>query len=332
MEKQIYKFDLDLRDSHGGVCINVSRGDTHRRLVIGFHQDGRPYPLPSGCRAVLFGKKADGTLLYNDCLLEGNSVIYDMTSQTTAEAGLLECSVRIYDSEDMGILTSPIFEVRVLDSAEDDSAVESGSEFTALSKAIFDTHTLMDATEEVRASTLAIKEEVEAKLQNGDFVGPKGDKGDKGDVGGLENCTPKTPTMTNPVGVDKNGQLWSEGIPDTYLTEDDIGQSVASLGDDGIVPKTQLPFIPASSKSLDATLSASGWSTTSPYTQRVSVAGVTPTGNGYIGLSVTATPEQRRVAREGIISVYAQNEGSITVVADGYRPGVDIPVTVVILG
>ncbi len=332
MEKQIYKFDLDLRDTHGGVCLNVSRGDTHRRLVIGFHQDGRPYPLPLGCRAVFFGKKADGTLLYNDCLLEGNSVIYDMTSQTTAEAGVLECSVRIYDSEDMGILTSPIFEVRVLDSAEEDSAIESGSEFTALSKAIFDTHALIDATEEVRSSTLAVKEEVEAKLQNGDFVGAKGDKGDKGDVGGVGNCVAKTDTMTQPVGVDKNGQLWSEGIPETYLTEEDLGQSVASLGEDGIVLSSQLPHIPPSSKSLDVILSSSGWSATAPYTQTLSVDGVTSESNGYVGLSFAATAEQRRVAREGIISVYAQNEDSITVVADGYLPKVDIPVTVVILG
>ncbi len=332
MEKQIYKFDLDLRDAHGGVCINVSRGDTHRRLVIGFHQDGRPYPLPSGCRAVLLGKKADGTLLYNDCPLEGNTVIYDMTSQTTAEAGLLECSVRIYDSEDMGILTSPIFEVRVLECPNEDSAIESGDQFTALSRAIFDTHALMDATEEVRSSTLAIKEEVEEKLQNGDFIGPKGDKGDKGDTGSVGNCVPKTSTMTQPVGVDKNGQLWSEGIPETYLTEAHIGQSVASLGEDGLVPSAQLPFIPASSKSLDITLPAAGWSATAPYTQTLTATGVRADSNGLIGVASTASAEQRRAAREGIISLSSQMDGQITVVADGYKPAVDIPVTLVILG
>ncbi len=332
MEKQIYKFDLDLRDTHGGVCINVSRGDTHRRLVIGFHQDGRPYPLPEGCRAVFLGKKADGTVLYNHCPIEGNTLIYDMTSQTTAEVGVLECSVRIYDAEDMGVLTSPVFDVRVLESPNEDSAVESSDQFTALSKAIFDTHALIDATEEVRSSTLAVKEEVEEKLQNGDFVGPKGDKGDKGDTGGIENCVPKTSTMTQPVGVDSNGQLWSEAIPETYLTEADLGQSVASLGEDGLVPKSQLPFIPSSSKSLDITLPAAGWSSTAPYTQTLAAEGVTANSNGLFGLSPTATAEQRRVAREGIISLSAQSEGQITVVADGYKPTADIPVTLVILG
>ena len=77
-----------------------------------------------------------------------------------------------------------------------------------------------------------------------------------------------------------------------------------------------------------ATLSASAWS---GETQTLSVPDVKITSNGIVGLSITCTKEQRKQARSACLSIIEQSEGTITIVADGVIPTVDIPLSITIL-
>lgn len=87
------------------------------------------------------------------------------------------------------------------------------------------------------------------------------------------------------------------------------------------------------SRSVYATLVASAWTgTASPYTQSVSVEGIYFYTNGDIGLDQDATAEQRAAAREAMLCITGQGNGSITVTADGAKPTVDIPIAITILG
>lgn len=69
-----------------------------------------------------------------------------------------------------------------------------------------------------------------------------------------------------------------------------------------------------------------------PYTQVISVEGMTATSNGTIALSQSATAEQRNAARAALLAIAGQTDGSLTIAADGDLPTVDIPVTVVLIG
>ena len=77
-----------------------------------------------------------------------------------------------------------------------------------------------------------------------------------------------------------------------------------------------------------ATLSASAWS---GETQTISVPDVKITSNGIVGLSITCTKEQRKQARSACLSIIEQRDGTITIVADGVVPTVNIPLSITIL-
>ncbi|MEL4862183.1 hypothetical protein AAEU42_13120 [Pseudoflavonifractor phocaeensis] len=86
------------------------------------------------------------------------------------------------------------------------------------------------------------------------------------------------------------------------------------------------------SQSVNVTLTAAGWSGSGPFTQTVSVSGLSADKNGSIGLAQSATAEQRAAARDAMISITGQTDGSLIVTADGEKPTVNLPAIVTLLG
>ena len=77
------------------------------------------------------------------------------------------------------------------------------------------------------------------------------------------------------------------------------------------------------------TLTAAGWTgAAAPYAQTVAVAGLLANSYGDIGPANSATAAQRAAYRSALIAVTAQADGSVTLVADGDKPAVDIPAVV----
>lgn len=77
------------------------------------------------------------------------------------------------------------------------------------------------------------------------------------------------------------------------------------------------------------TLTAAGWTgAAAPYAQTVAVAGLLANSYGDIGPANSATAAQRAAYRAALIAVTAQADGSVTLVADGDKPAVDIPAVV----
>lgn len=88
-----------------------------------------------------------------------------------------------------------------------------------------------------------------------------------------------------------------------------------------------------SSVAVNATLLASAWAgVEAPYTQVITVAGLTASQNGTISIAHNATAEQREIAREAMLSVIGQEAGKLTIAADGEMPELDIPVYIILLG
>lgn len=81
------------------------------------------------------------------------------------------------------------------------------------------------------------------------------------------------------------------------------------------------------------TLSASGWTgTDAPYTQTISVAGVTTTSANEILPGAEITADQLEALQTANIQDGGQAEGSLTLLAYGDKPDIDLPVRVIVRG
>ncbi len=87
------------------------------------------------------------------------------------------------------------------------------------------------------------------------------------------------------------------------------------------------------SEDVQGVLLAAAWEgTEAPYTQELAVDGLLNAQNGNISIGQSATPVQRKAARDAILSVTGQSDGKLVITADGDKPRVDIPVVTVLLG
>ncbi len=89
----------------------------------------------------------------------------------------------------------------------------------------------------------------------------------------------------------------------------------------------------AATQEITGTLTAAGWTGASaPYTQTITMDGVLAASKGKLSLAQGATVEQRKAARKAKIDVSAQADGTVTVIADGEKPAIDLPVVLHIWG
>lgn len=112
------------------------------------------------------------------------------------------------------------------------------------------------------------------------------------------------------------------------LTENSVGKVLTACAFDGNVYADWVePSSGSSLTELTGIAYASGWSG-SPLTNTVTVTGLPAGVSGFVGLSDDATETQRTDARNANLSPIDQGEGSVTLVADGQAPTVDLPILI----
>ena len=130
-----HKITLDVHKPVSTTSICVKKGDTAHRLLINLAEGGYPYHIAEGCTAVFSAVKSDGKTIFNNCTIDGDVIIYDMTDQTTSATGIVNCEIQIYGAGG-DLLTSATFYIIVDDRASTGSGVVSSDEFTLLTAMI----------------------------------------------------------------------------------------------------------------------------------------------------------------------------------------------------
>jgi hypothetical protein len=91
--------------------------------------------------------------------------------------------------------------------------------------------------------------------------------------------------------------------------------------------------VDAGNSVVSATLSSGSWSgSTAPYSQAVTVNGVTASNNCIVSVAQGASAAQYEAASEAQMLPYSQSANTITIYAYGDKPTVNIPISVLILG
>ena len=246
LSKMVTNITMEMSGDIKKYMVSAVQGDRATRCVlVKLVNNGEPYMIPDGARAIVNIKKPDGKFVYNKCTYSGNEVTIDLTSQALAASGTAYCNVEIRTADDTQIITSATFEIEIEMTQRSDSAIESSNEFTAIEvkvndliEKISDTNsaavkaekerqqneesraaaekerqqTAKDATEKANmagSTAEKIAKEVEEKLKNGELKGEKGDKGDTGEKGatGESGVTMPANGMIALSG-DENGNLW----------------------------------------------------------------------------------------------------------------------------
>lgn len=181
MEHIIHNLSLNMHSSISQTSLYVKSGDTKRKLRITLTENGKVYRISDGCKAVFSAKKDNGDTLFNDCTIEGNTIVYEFTAMTANVPGKIDCEIKLYDANNE-LITSPQFAIIVDDVVRNDEGVVASSEFSALTKLI--------------ADAIAVNKELNLKLAGGKLDFANAVKGQaSGEVVALDDVSPVAHTV-----------------------------------------------------------------------------------------------------------------------------------------
>ena len=146
-----YRVSLDMFDTSSQTKIKAKKGDSACEIHITLTEHGKIYKISNGCSATFTAKKADGNFIYNECTIEGNSIVYAFSSsidengvcQVSACEGIMECEITLYKS-DGEQLTSPRFSLYIDGTVYNGEEIESSSEYNALKELIEEVNKVLE--------------------------------------------------------------------------------------------------------------------------------------------------------------------------------------------
>lgn len=193
IRRDAYVLRNDLKDK-----IDYVRGTNAVPIYFEF----RDYDIPEGASAKVFVMKPSGKAVYNICTIFDQEVRVEVTSQMFIEEGLNLMQVQI--TKDDQSLVTYMQPVQVHKNFTEGDATESKNEAGWIEQYIQGMIEATEKAEEAAEAAEQIKDTLEQKLQNGDFVGEKGEKGDRGDSG---ITVPISGLFT--LSGDEEGNLWA---------------------------------------------------------------------------------------------------------------------------
>lgn len=131
MDYVTHRISLDIHNTSSQALLRVKQGETSRRLLITLREGGQPYEIADGCTANLSAIKPDGNSIYNHCEIEGDTIIYTFTEQTTMAVGMVNCEIILNDSNN-NKTTTPHFTILVEEGLFSGDEVMSTPEATVL--------------------------------------------------------------------------------------------------------------------------------------------------------------------------------------------------------
>lgn len=137
LTKLTTNINLEMSGDTKRYLVSAKQGDKATRFIVAkLLNNGEPYTIPTGSRAVINIAKPDGKHVYNTCTYSGSDVTVELTNQALAASGTAYCDIEIRTSDDSQIITSASFAIEIEKSQRDENAILSSNEFTDLENRI----------------------------------------------------------------------------------------------------------------------------------------------------------------------------------------------------
>ena len=230
MSEAIYEIALDLHSTMSQASLSVKQGDTDRKVYISLREDGKPYRIERGAFAVFSTITPEGKVIEDNCIVEDNKIVYGFTEALTASVGVMDVEIRLYDVNSKHII-SPVFTL-IVDprAAVGDKVKEATDSFTSL--------------DGMYNKLNAVANEVQTKLDNGEFVGETGAAAGFGAVTAqavsLSPGTPPTVSIeTSGPDTAKNFKF-SFGIPESGVRKSEAASAIPGNASGSVVALTDI--------------------------------------------------------------------------------------------
>lgn len=129
--------NLEMSGDTKRYLVSAKQGDKATRFIVArLLNNGEPYTIPTGARAVINITKPDGKHVYNTCSYSGSNVTVELTNQALAASGTAYCDIEIRTSDDSQVITSASFTMEIEPSQRNENAILSANEFTDLENRI----------------------------------------------------------------------------------------------------------------------------------------------------------------------------------------------------
>ena len=149
LTKLTTNINLEMSGDTKRYLVSAKQGDKATRFIIArLLNNGEPYAIPTGARAVINIAKPDGKHVYNTCSYSGSDVTVELTNQALAASGTAYCDIEIRTSDDSQIITSASFTMEIEPSQRNDNAILSANEFTELENRVKGHIESIDSTNE----------------------------------------------------------------------------------------------------------------------------------------------------------------------------------------
>lgn len=149
LTKLTTNINLEMSGDTKRYLVSAKQGDKATRFIIArLLNNGEPYTIPTGARAVINIAKPDGKHVYNTCTFSGSDVTVELTNQALAASGTAYCDIEIRTSDDSQVITSASFTMEIEPSQRNDNAILSANEFTELENRVKGHIESIDSTNE----------------------------------------------------------------------------------------------------------------------------------------------------------------------------------------
>ena len=137
LTKLTTNINLEMSGDTKRYLVSAKQGDKATRFIVArLLNNGEPYTIPTGARAVIYITKPDGKHVYNTCSYSGSDVTVELTNQALAASGTAYCDIEIRTSDDSQVITSASFTMEIEPSQRNENAILSANEFTDLENRI----------------------------------------------------------------------------------------------------------------------------------------------------------------------------------------------------